>query len=77
MIDFEKKAKRLISEKTGVDVEEITDDSFFEDDLNVGELELIEILEELEELFDIELTDKKNDIETFGDLTELIADRIE
>lgn len=77
MIDFEKKAKKLISEKTGVEVEEISDESFFEDDLNVGELELIELLEELEEYFEVDLVDKKEAIDTFGDLTELLADRLE
>lgn len=34
----------LIIEKTGVDPEEVKESSYFEDDLNIAELELFEII---------------------------------
>ncbi len=78
MASYINEIRGLIMEKTGVDPEEITDDSFFEDDLNIGELEFAELLEEIEERYELDdLIDKKDEIETVGDLMEILADRIE
>ena len=77
MSDYTNQIKNLISEKTGTEINEVTNESFFEDDLNIGELEMIEILEELEEQLEINLIDSKKDMETVGDLLDVAADRIE
>ena len=78
MTEAHKLVLEIIAEKTGVDISEITTDSFFEDDLNVSEMELIEILSEIEEALDIEeLLDKKDSIESVADLVEIVEDLAE
>lgn len=77
MENYTEQLKEIISNRTGIEKTEIHKDSFFEDDLNIGELELIEILEEIEETFEIDLVEEKDDIHTFTDLTHAVSDKIE
>lgn len=77
MTDYTKKVKEIIAKKTGIEVSEIHNDSFFEDDLNVGEFELIEILEEIEDELEADILDRRDEIETFDDLMDILADSIE
>ena len=77
MNEYVKKIKKLIAEKSGHEPQEITEASFFEDDLNVGEMELIDILTELEDELHVELMDQKEDIETVQDLIDLVAEQLE
>ena len=77
MGDYVKKVKQIISVKAGVDVSEISKDDFFEEDLNIGELELIEILSEIEDALQVNLMDKKNDIECVQDLVDILAEKLE
>lgn len=72
-----KEIKRIIEEKTGLDPSEITEESFIEDDLNIGEMELIEILSDLEEKYHVELIKEKDSIETVQDLVDLLSEEIE
>jgi acyl carrier protein len=76
-MDYLSRTKKLIAEKAGVDVQEIHNESYFEDDLNIGEMELIDILETLEEALHIELLDSKGNIETVGELLEAIAEQVD
>jgi acyl carrier protein len=69
--------KKLIAEKAGLEIDEVDLYSYFEDDLNIDELSLIEIIGEVEELFKIELIEYKDDIETVQDLLESITEQIE
>jgi acyl carrier protein len=75
--DYLKEIKKMIEEKTGIETSEITADLFFEDDLNLGDMELLEILNELEEKFQVELVDEKDSIETVQDLVDLLSEKIE
>lgn len=75
--DYKKKVIELIAEKAGMDPEEIDIEAFFEDDLNIGHLELIDILEGLEEIFHIELMVYKDDLETVQDLLDQVAEQVE
>lgn len=77
MTDYFPKIKKIIAEKGNVELEEIKRDSFFEEDLNVGELELVEILQELEDMFQIELMEHKDDIFSVSDLLDLLAEKLE
>lgn len=78
MNDYYEKVKKIITEKTGAESENLHQESSFTEDLNVSNLELIEILEELEEVFEIEdLVSQKDEIETFGDLIDLLTDKLE
>lgn len=77
-METENQIKGMIAEKTGADPAEITADSYFEDDLNVGELELVELLSDIEEILDIEgLLADKDDILTVGDLMDAIGEKTE
>lgn len=77
MTDYFLKIKKIISEKAGVLPEEVKRDSYFEDDLNIGEMELVEILQELEELFQTDLIEHKDDIESVADLLDLLAEKLD
>jgi acyl carrier protein len=75
--DYQKKVKDVIAAKAGVDLDEIEPESYFEDDLNLSHLELVEILVELEEIFQIELMDSKEEIETVQELLDLVGEQVE
>jgi len=75
--EYFREVKKIIEEKTGVDPSDILMDSCFEDDLNVGEMEIIEILSELEEKYDITLMENRENLETVQDLVELLSEKIE
>lgn len=75
--DYHKKVKEVISAKSGIDVDEIESESYFEDDLNLSQMELVEILAELEEMFQIELMESKEEIETVQDLMDLVGEQVE
>lgn len=75
--DYFKEIKKIIEEKTGLEPSEIIADSFFEDDLNIGEMDLLEILNELEEKYHTDLVDEKEDLETVQDLVDLLSEKIE
>jgi len=75
--DYLKEIKKIIEEKTGIETSEITPDLFFEDDLNLGDMELLEILNELEDKYKADLVDEKDNIETVQDLADLLSEKIE
>ncbi len=77
MHDYLAAIKHLISEKTGVEPGDITPHSYFEDDLNIAELELAEIITELEEKYQIDLSDDIGNLETVQDLVDLLTERVE
>jgi acyl carrier protein len=76
-MEYINKVKKTIAEKAGVDVSEVKNESFIEDDLNLGGLELVDILETLEEALHVELLADKDNFETVGDLIEAIAEQVE
>lgn len=71
------KVKQIIAQKAGMDPKEIHDEMFFEDDLNLGELELTEILEELEDIFKIDIMENQENIGSVKDLLELVEEKVE
>lgn len=75
--NYKEKVKQIIAHKAGIETAEINDDMFFGDDLNLGELELTEILEELEEQFKIELLDDQDSIESVKELFDLLEEKLE
>lgn len=74
---YKEKIRQLISHKSGVDTREIFDELAFGEDLNLGDLELTEILEELEDLYKINLIDSQREIESVADLMELMEEKLE
>lgn len=77
MSDYLGKIKKVIFEKTGIESSEINPESFIADDLNIGEMELIEILEELEEIYDMELIENSDEFETVQDITDMLEENIQ
>ena len=77
MEDYVKKIRKLVAEKAGVEVAELNFEDYIEDDLNIGEMELIELLEEIEEAFHVELLENKGEIETVQDLVDFVSEQVE
>ena len=77
MSEYLKPIKNIIAKISGVEPSEIASDSFFRDDLNVGDMELIEILQEIEEKSQVDLADNIDDIESVQDVIDLIIEQVE
>ncbi len=73
-MEFEK-LKKIIAEVLNVDVDEITMDTTFVDDLGADSLDIFQIIMGLEEEFDIEIANEEAEkIVTVGDAVEQIKD---
>jgi len=77
MHDYTKGLMQIIIEKTGVDESDISPEAYFEEDLNISELELIEILTELEEKYQVDLLEERENLETVQDLADLLTELVE
>lgn len=76
-IDYFNKIKKIIETKFGVEAEEIKHDSYFQDDLNMSDLEITELLTELEEELHVELIEDKDNIESINDLLDILTEKLE
>ncbi len=75
-MEFEK-LKKIIAEVLNVDVEEITMDTTFVDDLGADSLDIFQIIMGLEEEFDIEIANEEAEkIVTVGDAVEQIKNAL-
>ncbi len=73
-MEFEK-LKKIIAEVLNVDVDEITMDTTFVDDLGADSLDIFQIIMGLEEEFDIEIANEEAEkIVTVGDAVEQIKE---
>jgi acyl carrier protein len=78
MDKYANRINAVIVEKSGVDPDEITVESYFEDDLNISELELYEIMDALEEEYQIEIDeDEREKIVTVKNLVHLVTEKLE
>ena len=67
------KIQEIIADKLSIDVEEITLDSSFIDDLNADSLDIVELIMALEDELEMEIPDE--DVENFktvGDVVEYV-----
>ena len=75
-MEFEK-LKKIIAEVLNVDVEEITMDTTFVDDLGADSLDAVELCMTIEEAFDITIPeDKIADLKTVKDIVEFVESQI-
>ena len=76
-MEYYSKVKKVIAEKTGLEPTEISAESYFADDLNVGEMELIDILEELEETCHVDLIEDADNFVTVQDVVDALEEHIQ
>ena len=75
-MEFEK-LQQIIAEVLNVDVDDITPDTTFVDDLGADSLDVFQIIMGIEEEFDIEIpTEEAEKIVTVGDAAEAIKSAI-
>ncbi len=77
MSNYINKVKTIIAEKAGVDISEVTNEAYFEEDLNVSEMELNEIISEVEEALHVDLTEEKDSIVSVGDLLDALSEKLD
>jgi acyl carrier protein len=65
--DIRQKVVSLVAERMGVEEDQITDDTHFVNDLQSDSLDMAELVIDLEEAFDISISDEEaQQIETVG-----------
>lgn len=78
MNEYLGKLKKIIAEKSAVEATDIKTTDYFEDDLNMGEMELMDLFDEVEEKFAIEITeDERDSISTVEELADLLVEKLE
>ncbi|MBI2620602.1 acyl carrier protein [candidate division WWE3 bacterium] len=74
---YEQQIKKIISERSGLDIHEISPQSYFEDDLNIGNIELLEIITDIEETLGVEIPGGTKKIETVEDILTAVSEQLE
>ncbi|GAW91072.1 acyl carrier protein [Calderihabitans maritimus] len=75
-MDIFEKVKQIIVDQLGVDEEEVTMETSFED-LNADSLDIVELIMALEEEFELEIPDEDAEkITTVADAVEYIKNRV-
>jgi len=65
--DIAQKVKELVADRMSVDIEKITEETHFTNDLEADSLDLAELVIDLEENFDIKISDDEaQGLDTFG-----------
>ncbi|MBI4715945.1 MAG: acyl carrier protein [Nitrospirae bacterium] len=58
MASVEERVRKIVAEQLGVDLEDVTPEASFVDDLGADSLDTVELVMALEEEFDIEIPDE-------------------
>jgi len=75
--DITAKIKAIIAESLGVDINEVTDNASFVNDLGADSLDTVELIMALEEQFGIEIPDEEAEkMQTVGQAIEYIKNKI-
>lgn len=78
MSNIEERVKQIIVDKLGVNVEEITKDASFTNDLGADSLDTVELIMEFEKTFDISIPDEKaENILTVGQAVTYLESQVE
>lgn len=73
MADTLERVKKIIVDRLGVDESEIKEEASFKDDLGADSLDVVELVMELEDEFDLEISDEDAEkIATVGDVIKYI-----
>ncbi|CAM3753619.1 acyl carrier protein [Alkalicoccus chagannorensis] len=73
MATKQERIAKIVSERLGVDQSEVKLDATFKDDLGADSLDVVELVMELEDEFDLEISDEDAEkIGTVGDVVDYI-----
>ena len=73
--EYAVRIKEIVAEQLNYDIEKLTDDTLFVEDLNADSLEIVELVMALENEFDAEISeDAIEKIKSIGDLADALAD---
>ncbi|ANE47509.1 acyl carrier protein [Paenibacillus swuensis] len=73
MSDVLERVKRIVIDRLGVDEAEVTTEASFKDDLGADSLDVVELVMELEDEFDMEISDEDAEkITTVGEVVKYI-----
>ncbi|NIA13213.1 MAG: acyl carrier protein [Nitrospiraceae bacterium] len=75
-INIEEAVRRILCEVLSKKPEQITPDANLSKDLDVRSMEFLDIYEELDKEFDIDMDDDANEIQTVADLVKYIEGRV-
>jgi len=71
------KVKEIVADKLGVDLDEVTEDAALIDDLGADSLDLVDLVMEFEEAFNVKIEDEELEkIKTVGDIVEGIMGKL-
>lgn len=74
--EIKQKVFELVAEHLGVDLEKITDDTSFINDLGADSLDIVELVMDLEDKFNVKIPEDIADkIQTVGDAVKFIAEQ--
>ncbi len=78
MSDIAESVKEIIASELGVEVEKVTEDAHFVDDLGADSLDTVELVMAFEEEFGIEIPDEDaEEMQTVGDAVEYLSSKQE
>ena len=73
-LEIEEKVFQIVSEQLTVDKSEVRRETSFQDDLNADSLDIVELIMELEDEFDLTIPDEEAEkLKTVGSAVEYIA----
>ena len=71
MVDYLEDIKILISKQFDIAEEDIEEDSFFEADLNIGDLDLEDLIENIQDKYQIQIPSEK--VATFKKVSDIVS----
>lgn len=71
MIDYLEDIKQLISKQFGIPQEDIEEDSYLEADLNITELDLEDLIETIQDKYQIQIPTEK--VSTFKKISDIVS----
>ncbi len=73
--EYLSKIKEIVAEQMDYDIEKLTEDTLFVDDLNADSLEIVELVMALEQEFNVEIPeDAVERVKSLGDLAEVLSE---